>query len=167
MKIPFKDILPTISPKAFVAPSAEVIGDVEVCDFANIWFGAVIRGDIAKIKIGRYTNIQDNATVHIDYNMPTILGEYITVGHGAILHGCIIEDRCLIGMGAVVLSGAKIGTGSIVGAGAVVPERAQIPERSLVLGIPGKAVKKLAEDVFKKNEDWAIDYWKLAEIYLK
>ncbi|HEC80050.1 MAG TPA: gamma carbonic anhydrase family protein [Firmicutes bacterium] len=167
MKMPFESKVPVISPKAFVAPSAEIIGEVEIGDFDSIWFGAVLRGDIEPIKIGRFTNIQDNTVIHIDHDMPAILGEYITVGHNAILHGCEIADRCLIGMGAIVLSGAKIGRGSIVGAGSVVPERREIPELSLVLGIPGKVVKKLPEDTLKKNEEWALGYWELAQSYLR
>ena len=137
--------LPTIHPTAFVAPSADVIGNVLLGEFSSIWFNAVIRGDQDRITIGNRTNIQDQTTCHADDNVPLTIGDGVTVGHNCVVHGCTIEDGCLIGMGAVVMNHAVIGTGSIVAAGAVVLEGTIIPPHSLVTGSPGR-VKKTYDD---------------------
>jgi carbonic anhydrase/acetyltransferase-like protein (isoleucine patch superfamily) len=142
----FEGVLPTLDKKTFIADGAQVIGAVEMKEFSSIWFNTVVRGDVNRIEIGRYSNVQDNSVVHVTDNFPTIIGNYVTVGHNAILHGCTIEDHCLIGMGAIVLSGAVIGTGSIVAAGALVREKQVIPPYSLVVGVPGKIVKSTVEE---------------------
>lgn len=127
----------------FIAPSADLVGDITLAEGVNIWFNVVIRADVDSIKIGKNTNIQDCCVVHTDFGFPTSLGEGITVGHGAVVHGCTIGDNCLIGMGAIVLNGAEVGDDSLVGAGSLVPQGMKIPPRSLVLGSPAKVVKEL------------------------
>lgn len=142
----FKNISPAMDGKSFVAENACVIGAVTLKEFSSIWFNTVVRGDVNKIEIGRYSNVQDNSVVHVADDYPTVIGDFVTIGHNATIHGCIIEDHCLIGMGAIVLNGAKVGQGSIIAAGAVVKERQVIPPHSLVVGIPGKIIKSVPED---------------------
>jgi gamma-carbonic anhydrase len=144
---PYRNIVPTIDPSAYVDESAQVIGDVVVGPECSIWLNAVVRGDVNYIRIGRQSNLQDGVIVHVNHepSYPTMVGERVTVGHAAILHGCVIEDRCLIGMGAILLNGALIGSDSIVAAGTLVPERMIIPPRSLVMGSPGKVRRALTD----------------------
>jgi len=146
----------------FLADTARIVGDVRLGKGVNIWYGAVLRGDITYISVGDNTNIQDNAVIHVDYDLPAIIGSNVTVGHGAIIHGAKISDNVLIGMGAIVLSGAEIGEGCIIGAGAVVKEREKIPPFSLVVGVPGKVVKTLPEEIIEKIKESADEYVKLA-----
>lgn len=134
---------PQISDSAWVADSAQVMGNVELADDANVWFGAVIRGDNESIRIGRRTNIQDMSVLHTDMGMPLTLGDDVTVGHQVMLHGCTIGDGSLIGIGAVVLNGAKIGKGCLVGAGSLVTEGKEFPAGSMILGSPAKVVRQL------------------------
>lgn len=136
-------IRPQIDPSAWVAPTAVLIGNVIVGPGANIWFGAVLRGDNEAITVGQGTNIQENSVLHTDLGFPLTIGADCTIGHMAMLHGCIIEDGSLIGMSATVLNGARIGKGSLVGAKALVTEGKLIPAGSLVMGAPGKVVKEL------------------------
>lgn len=145
MIIEFQGISPTLDKKTFIADGAKVIGAVTMKEFSSVWFNTVVRGDVNRIEIGCYSNIQDNSVVHVADDRPTIIGDYVTVGHGAIIHGCTIEDHCLIGMGATVLNGAVIGKGSIIAAGALVKENQVIPPNSLVVGVPGKVVKSIPE----------------------
>uniref|UniRef100_A0A7C4YGY9 Gamma carbonic anhydrase family protein n=1 Tax=candidate division WOR-3 bacterium TaxID=2052148 RepID=A0A7C4YGY9_UNCW3 len=147
----------------FIAEGARIIGDVRLGIDVNIWFNAVLRGDITYIEIGDGTNIQDNVVVHVDYDLPTIIGSYVTVGHSAIIHGAKISSNVLIGMGSIILSGAEIGEGCIIAAGAVVKEREVIPPFSLVAGVPGKIIKTLSEDVIQKIRSSAEEYIKLAK----
>lgn len=142
----FEGITPTLDEKTFIADGAKVIGAVLMKEFSSLWFNTVVRGDVNKIEIGRYTNIQDNSVVHVADPHPTVIGDYVTVGHNAIIHGCTIEEHCLIGMGAVVLNGAVVGKGSIVAAGAVVREGQIIPPHSLVVGVPAKVVKSVPDE---------------------
>ncbi|WP_211285274.1 gamma carbonic anhydrase family protein [Sporomusa acidovorans] len=137
----FEGIKPALDKKTFIAEGAKVIGAVTMKEFSSLWFNTVARGDVSRIEIGRYTNVQDNSVVHVADDYPTIIGDYVTIGHNAIIHGCTIEDHCLIGMGAVVLNGAVVGEGSIIAAGAVVKEKQVIPPNSLVVGIPAKVVR--------------------------
>ncbi|HEY8259204.1 MAG TPA: gamma carbonic anhydrase family protein [Gemmatimonadales bacterium] len=130
-----------IHPTAFIAPTAAVMGDVTLDEESSVWYGAVIRADMAAVVIGAQSNLQDGTIVHVDEGLPCIVGRRVGVGHRAILHACEIEDECLIGMGAVVLNDVRIGAGSVVAAGSVVPERMQIPPRSLVIGVPGRIVR--------------------------
>jgi carbonic anhydrase/acetyltransferase-like protein (isoleucine patch superfamily) len=134
---------PQFGPDVFVAENATILGDVELGKGASVWYGAVMRADIARIKIGEHSNVQDGCLLHVAEDFPLQLGKHVTVGHGAILHGCTVEDGVLIGMGAIVLDGAVIGEGSIIGAGALIPERKVIPPRSLVVGVPGKVAREV------------------------
>src|SRR5262249_5708342 len=127
-----------LHPTAFVAPGAVVVGDVTLGARSSVWFNTVVRADSDRVEIGEDTNVQDNSTVHQDEGMPALVGARVTVGHRAIIHGCVIEDDCLIGMGATVLSGARIGKGSLIGAGALVKEGQVIPAGSLALGTPAR-----------------------------
>src|SRR3954465_13461201 len=140
---------PRLATGAWVAPSAEVIGEVELGENASVWFGVVIRGDTETIRIGRNTNIQDQSMLHADIGVPLPLGENVTVGHQVMLHGCTIGDGSLIGIQAVVLNKAKIGRNCIVGAGSVVTENKEFPDNSLIVGSPAKAVKTLTDDQVK------------------
>lgn len=154
---------PTIHPTAFIAPSADVIGDVQLGENASIWYGCVLRGDIAPIRIGRETNIQDLTVVHVDPDRPTIIGDRVGVGHRAIIHGCEIHDDSLIGMGAIVLSHAVIGSGSVVAAGALVTEGTIVPPHSLVVGIPGKVAREVDEELRGRIAHTVADYKAIKE----
>lgn len=144
--IPYLDHTPRVSPSAFVASTASVIGDVTIDDDAVILFGAVMRGDIEGITFGKGSNLQDNCVIHTDDRHPATIGQYVSIGHGAIVHGATVGDRCLIGMGAVILNGAVIGEGSLVAAGTVVLEETQVPPGSLVAGVPGKVRRPLTDE---------------------
>lgn len=145
----------------FIAETAHVLGDVSIDEGCSMWFGAVARGDMNHIKIGRCTNVQDNATLHVDTDEPLEIGNYTTIGHNAIVHGCTVGNNCLIGMGAIVLNGATIGDNCIIGAGTVVTEGANIPENSLVIGIPGKVRRQLTQEEIKTVRNNALRYEKL------
>lgn len=136
--IPFDGKNPRIADDAFIAPNAVIIGDVEIGPGSSIWFGVVLRGDIGPIRIGQRSNLQDNVVVHLDRDAPTTIGDDVTVGHGAIVHGTTIGNGTQVGMGAVVLSRSRVGEGSLIAAGAVVLEDAEIPPGSVVMGVPGK-----------------------------
>ena len=150
---------------AFVHQRAYVAGDVTLGEGANIWCGACIRGDIAPVIIGKNTNVQDNATVHVGYGAPAVLGEGVTVGHNAVVHGCTVGDNVLIGMGAIVMDGAQIGRDCIIGAGALVPQRKVIPEGSLVLGSPCRVVRALTGEEKEGIALNAREYLRLAQAY--
>ena len=142
----FRDVLPRVHPTAFIDESAQVIGDVEIGEESSVWMGVVVRGDVNRIRIGRRTNVQDGTIVHVMIRThPTTIGDNVTIGHGAIVHGCTIEDQCLIGMGAVLLNGAYVGAGSIVAAGTLLVEGMKVPPRSLVMGSPGKVKRTLSD----------------------
>lgn len=147
MLMAFQGIQPKIDPKSFVAETANVIGKVEMKEFSSVWFNTVVRGDVNRIEIGRYSNVQDGSVVHVADGFAAIIGDFVTIGHGAIVHACTIEDHVLIGMGATVLDGAVIGRGSIVAAGAVVTKGTIVPPHSLIAGVPGKIIKTLGDDV--------------------
>ncbi len=155
-------IKPRIHNSAYIAPTATIIGDVEIEEGASIWDGAVLRGDVSYIKIGKNTNIQDNAVVHVDYNEPTIIGENVTIGHMAVVHAAKIGNNVIVGIHAVILNGAEIGDGSVVGAGAVVTSRTKIPPKSLVLGIPAKVVRQ-GNEIEKMAIENGLIYQKLRE----
>ena len=150
---------------AFIAGNATVVGDVTLGEGVSIWFGAVVRADKDRIEVGPRSNIQDNAVVHTTTGFPVQVGEDVSVGHGAILHGCIIKDRVLVGMGAIVLNGAVVGEDSVLGAGTVVTEKAVIPPGSVVVGVPGKAVKQSSLEQKKHIVQNAKAYCELAERY--
>jgi carbonic anhydrase/acetyltransferase-like protein (isoleucine patch superfamily) len=156
---------PSIHPEAIILPGAVVTGQVHIHKNANIWFGAVLRGDADQIVVGENSNIQDNAVIHADPGDPCIIGKNCVIGHSAIVHGAKLEDNVLIGMHATVLNNAEIGTGSIIGANALVPQGMKIPPYSLVLGVPAKVVKQLTEtqvDAISKNAD---EYVQRAKTY--
>ena len=147
----YKDKNPKIHDSSYIAPSADIIGEVSIGEKSSIWHQAVLRGDVNKIVVGSYTNIQDGSIVHVAEAFPTIIGNNVTIGHGAIVHGCTIKDGAFIGMGAIILDGAIIGEGSLIGAGALVTEGKEIPPYSLVVGIPGKVVKKIARRTYSNG----------------
>lgn len=163
----FQGIEPSIAPGVFIAPSAEVIGDVRIGEGSSVWHGAVLRGDCWRIVVGRHSNIQDRCVCHCTTGGPDlVIGDHVTVGHGAILHSCAVEDGALIGMGSVVLDGARIGAGSIVAAGCVVLEGTLIPPRSLVAGVPGAVRRELDERSAAALIERARSYGRLAASYL-
>jgi carbonic anhydrase/acetyltransferase-like protein (isoleucine patch superfamily) len=139
-----------IHPSAFIAPGAQVLGDVSLGEHASLWYNTVVRGDMAPIAIGAETNIQDLSMVHVDEGVPCTVGRRVGVGHRAILHGCTVEDECLVGMGAILLNGVRVGKGSVIGAGAVVPEGVEIPPDSVVLGVPARVVRAV-DDVLRER----------------
>ena len=164
----FERIKPKLGRDVYISESAAVIGDVILGNEVNIWFGAVLRGDMHYIKVGSRSNIQDNAVVHVTTTVsPTIIGSNVTVGHGAIIHGCTIEDNCMIGMGSVVMDDAVVGEGSLIGAGALVPPNMKIPPKSLVVGMPGKIVREVSDEEFQMIIDRPQEYIDLAAQYLK
>jgi len=167
MRMNFKGKSPKLSEKAFVAASADIIGEVELGAFSSVWFGATIRGDENRIKIGKRTSIQDNAVIHVDSINGVEIGDNVTIGHGAVIHGCKLEDNVLIGMNATVLNGAVIGKNSIVGANALVTEGKIFPENSLILGVPAKVKRKLTEADIEAILENAAEYVELAEEYIK
>jgi gamma-carbonic anhydrase len=151
---PYRGHTPQIHESAYIDPAATLIGKVEVGARSSFWPGAVARGDISYIKVGDETSIQDGTVLHVDYGIPLLIGSRVTVGHMAVLHGCVVEDECLIGIGAIVLTGAKIGKGSVIAAGALIGEGKEIPPGSLVMGVPGKVVRQTTpeeQERFRKN----------------
>ncbi|MEB3294824.1 MAG: gamma carbonic anhydrase family protein [Synechococcales bacterium] len=154
---------PDLSKTAFVAPNATIVGQVELGEGVSIWYGAILRGDVERITIGAHSNIQDGAILHGDPGKPTCLGEYVTVGHRAVVHSAVVEQGCLIGIGATVLDGVRVGAGSIVGAGAVVTK--DVPAGSLVVGIPGKVVRSLSPEEIEGLKTHAEHYEKLALVH--
>ena len=160
--IPYSGVSPTVDPAAWLAPTAVLVGDVAVAAAASIFYGAVVRGDMAAVSIGEAANIQDNVVVHTAANHPAVIGPGVSIGHGAVVHGCTIEADCLIGMNSTVLNGAVIGEGSLVAAGSVVLEGTQIPPRSLVAGIPGRVRRELSSDECDKIKENARIYLDLA-----
>lgn len=144
--MPFEGRMPILAPGVYLAPTAVVVGDVEIGEETSVWFHTVIRGDVNRIRIGRRSNVQDNSVVHVTWRTgPTTIGDDVTLGHRVVVHACTIHDRCLIGMGAVVLDGAEIGPDAIVGAGAVVPPGMRVPPGTLAVGVPAKVVRPLTE----------------------
>ena len=164
MLVAYAGVSPRCGARVYIAEGAVVVGDVEIGEDSSVWFNTVVRGDIAPIRIGRATNVQDNSTVHVTSRDPVVIGDEVTIGHGATIHGCTIEDCCLIGINAVVLDGAVVGRGSVIGAGAVVAPRMVVPPGSLVLGVPGKVVKPLP-GAFDANRVTAAHYVAYAASY--
>jgi len=157
---PFRGVRPTIASTAYVDESAQVIGDVVIGDESSVWMNAVVRGDVNTIRIGCRTNIQDGTIVHVmrDPSHPTVVGDEVTVGHGVILHGCTVADRCLIGMGAILLNGSSVGADCIVAAGTLLAEGVAVPPRSLVMGSPGKVRRALTDGEVTFIRDSAANY---------
>jgi len=155
---PFLGKWPKVSPKAMIHPTAYVIGDVEIGEYSSLWHYVVVRGDNDYIRIGKETNVQENSTIHTDPGFPVEIGDRVTIGHNAVIHGAKIGSNVIIGMGAIVLNGAKIGSYSIIGAGAVVTQGTEIPEGSLALGVPARVVRRLNESDIKMIEENAEEY---------
>ncbi|MFO0709659.1 MAG: gamma carbonic anhydrase family protein [Sandaracinus sp.] len=157
--LPYRGILPRIAPSAFTAPSASIVGDVEIGDETSIWYGAVLRGDVMPIRVGARTSIQDNAVVHATGGWSdTIVGDDCTVGHGVILHGCRVGSRVLVGMGSILLDAAEIGDDVMIGAGSLVTARTKIPSGMLALGRPAKVIRELTAEERARSTEAATLY---------
>lgn len=165
MIVPFKEKTPQIDGSAFIFESADIIAEVRLGKNCSVWSNASIRGDLASISIGDDSNVQDNAVIHVNSGMPTVIGSGVTIAHGAIIHACTIEDNCLIGMGAIVLDEAVIGRDSIVGAGALVTARKVFPPGSLIIGSPAKAVRLLTDEEIAGNRENAVHYVEIAQAF--
>lgn len=158
-------VRPTIHPEAFVAPGATVVGDVTLEKDASVWYGCVLRGDLEPISIGEATCIQDSTVIHIDQGYPTRIGPRVGVGHKCLLHGCVIEPACLIGMGSIILSGAVIETGSVVAAGALVTEGTRIPAGSVAMGAPARVVRQVDDRLRTRIERTWSDYVEMSRAH--
>jgi carbonic anhydrase/acetyltransferase-like protein (isoleucine patch superfamily) len=166
MLLPFRAKLPKVPASAFVASSADVIGDVQLGEYPTVWHGSVLRGDMNYIRIGARTNIQDNCTVHVTTDLyPTIVGDEVTVGHNVILHGCVIHDRVLIGMGAIVMDGAIVEEGAFIGAGALVSPGTVVSAKTLWTGLPAKHRRDITRDEYQEILDSADQYIEFAAEY--
>ncbi len=166
MLIAYRGIEPKIHSTVFIEESARIIGDVEIGEQSSIWFNAVVRGDVNYIRIGKRTNVQDNSTLHVTKDIfPLIIGSEVTIGHNVILHGCTVRDRCLIGMGSIILDNAEIGEDSIIGAGALVTEGMKVPRGSLVVGLPGKVVRSLKQEEIVRISKSSSNYIEYAKNY--
>ncbi len=163
MILSYNQKYPHIAASAFIAATATIIGDVQIAEGANIWYGAVLRGDLAPIRIGANTNIQDNCTVHVDVGKPTHIGRHVTVGHNAVVHGCTVEDHALIGMNAVILSGAHIKSGCVIAAGAVIKEGQVAGPNQLLAGTPAVPKKKLPHNIAEVLDISVHEYLELAQ----
>jgi carbonic anhydrase/acetyltransferase-like protein (isoleucine patch superfamily) len=162
----YRGVVPRIAASAYIDQSAQVIGDVVVGERSSIWPNVTVRGDVNWIRIGEETSIQDNSVLHCDAGVfPLQIGNRVTVGHLAMLHGCTVEDECLIGIGAIVLNGAKIGSGSVIAAGSVVPEGMQVPPQSLVMGVPAKVKRPVTPDEQERFRQNAKRYVEATAIY--
>ena len=163
----YKSITPAIPASCYVDESAQIVGDVVLGEHASVWMNAVLRGDVNSIRVGAHSNVQDCSVLHgMKGQYAVILGEYVTVGHSVTLHGCVIEDRCLIGMGAIILNGARIGAGSIIAAGTLIPEKTVVEPGSLWMGSPGKFRRKLEEKDHESIMRYANNYLEYKEAYL-
>jgi carbonic anhydrase/acetyltransferase-like protein (isoleucine patch superfamily) len=158
---------PKLGERVYIAEGAQIVGDVEIGDHSSVWYNCVIRGDVHYIRIGRHTNIQDGSIGHVMKDQcPLILKDYVTVGHGVMMHGCTIESHCLIGMRATLLNDVVVGEYSIVGAGALITERTVIPPRSLVMGLPAKVTRSLTDEEVSGIDEYARRYYEYKETYL-
>ncbi|MBI5491333.1 MAG: gamma carbonic anhydrase family protein [Deltaproteobacteria bacterium] len=168
MLLPYKGVWPKLHETVYIEESARIIGDVEIGERSSVWFNAVVRGDVHYIRIGSRTNVQDNSTLHVTKDTyPLIIGNDVTIGHNVVLHGCTVRDRCLIGMGSIILDNAEIGEDSIIGAGALVTEGMKVPPGSLVLGLPGKVVRQLKPEEVARILRSAENYIGYAKNYVE
>lgn len=156
---------PSFHPSVFIAPGAQIVGEVEIKKGASVWYNAVVRADMDRIIIGEQTNIQDSCVLHEDRGQPLVIGNQVVVGHHAVLHGAKIGDRVLVGMGAIVLNGAEIGDEAIIGAGTLIPPGRKVEPEMLIVGVPGKVVRKVTEEEKKKTLYLVEEYKKLAAFY--
>lgn len=165
---PYQDKSPQIDPTAWIAENAIIIGNVTIGPKASVWYSCVVRGDTNRIVIGAKTNVQDGTILHAEaVGGPTIIGERVTIGHGAIVHGCVVEDDCLIGMGAIVLSYSKIGNGSLIAAGALVKENDMVPSRTIMVGVPAKPHGQVSDEMLARIKISCEHYLELANEYHK
>lgn len=165
--IEYKGKKPVLGERVFLAEGARLIGDVEIGDDSSVFYNAVIRADLAEIRIGKRTNIQDNVTVHLSSDLGVHVGNNVTVGHNAILHACTIEDDVLVGMGAIVMDGARIRRNSVVAAGALVPQGKEYPEGSLIVGTPARVARQLTEEEIRKFHEGVDHYIEIKDELLK
>lgn len=165
--ITFKGKSPKIGERVFIAEGARLVGDVEIGDDSSVFYNAVLRADLAEIRIGQRSNIQDNVTVHLSTNVGVYVGDDVIVGHNAVLHACTIDDRVLIGMGAIVMDGAHIKSNCIVGAGAIVTQGKEFPEGSLIVGSPAHIVRELTAEEIRKAHENALHYLEIKDELLK
>jgi len=166
MILPFRGKTPQLAPDAYVAPTAAVIGDVTLAEGASLWFHVVARADVHHIRVGRHTNVQDGTLLHVTRGRhPLEIGDDVSIGHGAVVHGCTVGHRVLVGMGAIVLDGARIGDESVVGAGAVVPEGAIFPPRSVLLGVPARRAREVTPADLERILATRDDYLELGRTY--
>lgn len=165
MILTIKGMTPDVDDGAFVAENATIIGDVRIGRGSSVWFGSVVRGDVACIRVGDRTNVQDLSVLHVDHSNDLTIGDDVTIGHRAIVHGCTVRDRVLVGMGAIIMNGAEIGEDTIIGAGALITEGSVIPPRSLVIGVPGKVKRELTADEMLAILRSAEEYSKGASAY--
>ena len=161
----FRDKKPKISELAYISESVDIIGDVMIEDDCSIWFGSRLRGDVNRIYIGKGSNVQENSVIHVENNNEVNIGENVTIGHGAIVHGCTVGENTLIGMGSIILNGAKISKNSIVGAGALVTEKKEFEEGVLIIGSPARAVRKLRDDEIERINESSKHYLELSKKY--
>lgn len=163
----FLGVHPRFDESNFIAPSADVIGDVWLGKNSSVWYNTTIRGDVHRIRIGDHSNVQDNSVIHVTHSTaPTHIGNFVTIGHGAIVHGCTIRDRVLVGMGSIILDHADIGEDTIIGANTLVTSNMKIPPRSMVLGSPGKVVRSLTDEEVVTVKKFADNYVRYSAIYL-
>ena len=167
MIMDFDGVTPRINKNTYISESVDIIGKVNVEENVNIWFGTRLRGDMNNIVIGENTNIQENSVVHVDVNSPCIIGRNVTIGHGAIIHGCNISDNVLVGMGSIILNNTKIGKNSIIGAGSLVTQGKDFPEGVLILGNPAKVIRQLTEAEIESIQCSADNYVSLSRKYKK
>jgi carbonic anhydrase/acetyltransferase-like protein (isoleucine patch superfamily) len=150
-----------------VAPNASVVGDVVIGEGSSVWFGTVLRGDMQMVRVGKYSNIQDNATIHVMGDYPTIIGDYVTIGHNAIVHCGKIGDNVLIGMGSIILGYTEIGDNCVIGAGSLLTQHKKIPANSLVFGNPARIIRTLRDDEIEALHESADNYYRIAQKYMK
>ncbi|MBU7042452.1 MAG: gamma carbonic anhydrase family protein [Theionarchaea archaeon] len=173
MIYPFDGVTPRIHETAYVAKNASVIGDITLSAHSSVWPGAVLRADFSSITIGKYTSVQDNCVIHVEGSLedihapelPVVIREYCTIGHGAILHGCTLGNRVLVGSNAVIFNGVTVGDGAIIGMGSVIPDNKEIPSKSVVVGVPGKVVRTVTEEEWERAKIHAELYATLADRY--
>jgi carbonic anhydrase/acetyltransferase-like protein (isoleucine patch superfamily) len=165
--INYKEKMPKIGERVFIAEGARIIGDVEIGDDSSVFYNAVLRADLAEIRIGKRSNIQDNVTVHLSTDVGVHIGDDVIVGHNAVLHACTVDDRVLVGMGAIIMDGAHIQPDSIVGAGALVTQDKEFPARSLIVGSPAHVVRELSETEIRKAHENALHYLQIKDELLK
>ncbi len=157
----------SIDTSVFIAEGARLIGEITIGEESSVWFNAVIRADMGSVSIGHHTNVQDNATIHMGVGYPVTIGDYVTIGHNAVVHGCTVGNNVMIGMGATIMNGAKIGDNAIIAAGAVVTQNMEIPEGALVVGCPATVKKQASPEQILHSKENAIQYAKLAQSYMQ